>query len=186
MNTIQRILIGGGVRCGKSAFAVARARQLGQRRTFIATAQALDDEMRQRIAEHRVARGADFATIEEPIELAAVLRRLTAVDTVVVDCLTLWLSNLLLCGESEGRILARVDELGTVFERVPFHAILVTNEVGMGVHPEHALGRSFRDVAGRAHVRLARSANEIYFAALGVMLRLRPSPVVVVPLAHAS
>ncbi len=172
-----RILIGGGVRCGKSAFALRVARRLGTRRVFVATAQGLDEEMRGRIAQHRQDRGTDFATIEEPLELPSVVERVTDADVVVVDCVTLWLSNLLLRGDDEAAILQHVDRLVDAVQAARFHFVAVTNEVGMGVHPEHPLGRAFRDVAGRTHQRLAVCANEIYFAALGVMLRLRPLPV---------
>lgn len=176
------IVVGGGVRSGKSAFAVARARQVGARRVFVATARALDDEMHARIAQHQVERGADFTTIEEPIRVVGALAALADVDVAVVDCVTVWLSNLMLRGDDEPAILAQVDELVALLRRLPFTSILVTNEVGMGVHPETALGRMFRDVTGRAHQRLARCADEIYFAALGVLLRLRPGPVEVQPI----
>ncbi len=98
------ILIGGGVRSGKSAFALSLARTLGTRRAFVATAQGLDDEMRARIAAHARERGADFATIEAPLHLPAALRELDGMDVVVVDCLTIWLSNLLLRGDDSDRI----------------------------------------------------------------------------------
>ncbi|HXQ24757.1 MAG TPA: bifunctional adenosylcobinamide kinase/adenosylcobinamide-phosphate guanylyltransferase [Candidatus Acidoferrales bacterium] len=177
----KRILIGGGVRSGKSAFALARARQLGARRAFVATARGVDDDMRARIARHQQERGADFTTIEEPIALAHVLAGLAETEVVVVDCVTLWLANLLLRGDDESTILRHVDALVEVLRAPRFDVILVTNEVGMGVHPEQALGRAFRDVAGRAHQRLARGADEIYFAVLGMMLRLRPGPVKIEP-----
>jgi adenosylcobinamide kinase/adenosylcobinamide-phosphate guanylyltransferase len=180
MTASKRILIGGGVRSGKSAFALALARQLGRRRAFVATAQGLDDEMRARVARQQAERGGDFRTIEEPVDLPAVLGRLHDVDVTVVDCVTLWLSNLLVRGDDEAAILARVDELVATLAQVRFHVVVVTNEVGMGVHPETAVGRLFRDVAGRAHQRLARCADEIYFAALGVMIRLAPEPIGVV------
>ena len=177
----KRILIGGSVRSGKSALALRLARRLGLRRVFVATAQGLDEEMRRRIAQHRQDRGTDFATIEEPLELPSVVERVTDADVVVVDCVTLWLSNLLLRGDDEAAILKRVDRLVDVVQAARFHFVAVTNEVGMGVHPEHAVGRAFRDVAGRTHQRLAVCANEIYFAALGVMLRLRPPPLTSAP-----
>ena len=173
----KRILIGGGVRSGKSAFALRLARRLGRRRVFLATAQGLDDEMRRRIARHQHDRGPDFATIEAPFELPSVLEHLADADVVVVDCVTLWLSNLLVRGDDEAAIVKHVERLVDVLRAPHFHFVAVTNEVGMGVHPEHALGRIFRDVTGRAHQRLAECADEIYFAALGVMLRLRPPPV---------
>ncbi len=171
------ILVGGGVRSGKSAFAVALARRLGERRVFVATARPYDDEMRERIARHRAERGEAFQGVEEPVALAAALRRVGPADVVVVDCLTLWLSNLLIDGLEPARVEERIEELAGVLAERRFHAVLVTNEVGMGVHPETALGRLFRDLAGRAHQRLARCADEIHFAVLGVVLRLRPGPV---------
>ena len=173
------IVIGGGVRSGKSSFALARARALGARRGFIATAQAFDAEMAARIANHVRTRGADFQTSEEPFALAERLAALRELDVVVVDCLTLWLSNLLLRDEPADRIAARVDELARVVERAPFDTIIVTNEVGMGVVPDSPLGREFRDVTGAAHQRLAAVASELYLAALGVIVRLRPEPIAV-------
>ncbi|HUI28098.1 MAG TPA: bifunctional adenosylcobinamide kinase/adenosylcobinamide-phosphate guanylyltransferase [Candidatus Kryptonia bacterium] len=172
------VLIGGGVRSGKSAFALSLARRIGPRRVLIATAQALDAEMGERIARHRIERGEGFDTIEAPLDLAETLRGVRDADVAVVDCLTLWMSNLLLRGDAEPAILAQVDELVATLVAARFTSILVTNEVGMGVHPETALGRAFRDVVGRAHQRLARDAGAIYFAALGVLLRLRPAPVI--------
>ncbi|WP_394835058.1 bifunctional adenosylcobinamide kinase/adenosylcobinamide-phosphate guanylyltransferase [Pendulispora rubella] len=174
-------LIGGGARSGKSAFALRRALQRGPERIFIATAQAFDDEMRARIDRHIAERGSDFTTLEAPHDLDEVMRRLalppTRPDVVVVDCLTLWLSNLLLADLPHEAIERRVDALAEVLASAPFHTWLVTNEVGMGLVPETPLGRAFRDISGRAHQRLARSASEVYLAALGMVLRLRPGPV---------
>jgi adenosylcobinamide kinase/adenosylcobinamide-phosphate guanylyltransferase len=170
-------LVGGGARSGKSAFALARAQALGRRRAFIATAQALDDEMRTRIARHVKERGAAFSTIEVPFDLPRALAGLRDCDVAVIDCLTLWLSNLLMRGDGEDRVAGDVEVLAGVLTEAPFHVVLVTNEVGMGVVPESALGRTFRDVAGRAHQRLAAVAHELYFAAMGCIVRLRPGPV---------
>jgi adenosylcobinamide kinase/adenosylcobinamide-phosphate guanylyltransferase len=172
------ILVGGGARSGKSAFALARAAELGARRAFIATAQAFDDEMRARIAAHVHERGALFETYEVPHALPEALAEIDA-DVVVVDCLTLWLSNLLLQERTSDQIAAEVERLATVLERRRAHVVLVTNEVGMGIVPDNALARTFRDVAGRAHQRLAAMADEIHFAALGVLLRLHPEPLTV-------
>jgi adenosylcobinamide kinase / adenosylcobinamide-phosphate guanylyltransferase len=170
------MLVGGGVRCGKSAFALGLARPLGPRRAFIATAQPFDDEMRVRIAAHRSERRDEFETIEEPLALPERLLQLQA-DVVVVDCLTLWLSNLLLRDASDLEIDAQVAELARVLALRRYHSVLVTNEVGMGLVPESALGRRFRDASGRAHQRLAALSDEIYFGVLGGLLRLRPEPV---------
>jgi adenosylcobinamide kinase/adenosylcobinamide-phosphate guanylyltransferase len=171
------VLIGGGVRSGKSAFALQRARALGEKRVFVATAQPLDDEMRVRIARHTQERGEAFRTVEAPLALTETLTALSGVDVAVVDCLTLWLSNLLVDGNDEQRVLAKVDALVSAVQRLSFAVVLVTNEVGMGIVPESALGRCFRDVAGRAHQLIARHAGEIYFAAMGCIVRLRPGPV---------
>jgi len=170
------VLVGGGVRSGKSAFALSLARRLGSRRVFLATAEPLDVEMEHRVQRHRAERGDGFVTVEEPREVCRAIRDLGTIDVLVVDCLTLWLANLLLAGAGEAEVLGRVDELAAMLAGAPYHTVAVTNEVGMGVVPETALGRVFRDVCGRAHQRLARDASEIYFAALGVMLRLRPEP----------
>jgi adenosylcobinamide kinase/adenosylcobinamide-phosphate guanylyltransferase len=173
------IVVGGGVRSGKSAFALSRARALGGRLGFVATAQAFDGEMTARIAEHVRTRGPDFHTIEEPLAVPERLAALRDLDAVVLDCLTLWLSNLMLRDEPPARIAARVDDLIGALAGAPFHTIIVTNEVGMGVVPESALGRAFRDIAGSAHQRLAAVADELYLAALGVIVRLRPDPIAV-------
>jgi adenosylcobinamide kinase / adenosylcobinamide-phosphate guanylyltransferase len=173
-------LVGGGARSGKSSHALALARRLGARRVFVATARAYDDDMRARIARHVADRGQDFRTIEEPVALPERLDALagpTGPDVVVVDCLTLWLSNLLLDGATPEAIEARVEDLARTVRGAPFHVVLVTNEVGMGVHPESQLGRVFRDLAGRAHQRLARAADEVHLAVLGVVLRIHPGPV---------
>jgi adenosylcobinamide kinase/adenosylcobinamide-phosphate guanylyltransferase len=173
----RNVLVGGGARSGKSAFALSYARRLGERRVFLATGEALDDEMSARIRRHRAERGGAFLTVEEPRDLPGALARLEDADVVVVDCLTLWLSNLLVAGTAADEVRARIDDLAEVLARRRFNALLVTNEVGMGIVPETALGRLFRDLAGWAHQRLAAAADEIYLAALGVVLRLHPAPV---------
>lgn len=180
MSAPQRILVGGGVRSGKSAFALRRARALGETRVFIATAQAFDGEMKERIAAHQEERGDTFTTVECPLALPETLASVHNADVVLVDCLTLWLSNMLLANMGESRITERVRALEETLRAAAFHSIVVTNEVGMGVVPESALGRLFRDVSGRTHQVLARGATEVYLAALGMVLRLRPGPVEVI------
>jgi adenosylcobinamide kinase/adenosylcobinamide-phosphate guanylyltransferase len=170
-------LIGGGARSGKSAFALRLARAMGRRRAFIATAQAFDDEMRDRIARHVEERGDAFRTLEAPLDLPGAIDALRDVDVAVVDCLTLWLSNLLLRGDDDVRVAGAVDALGRALSRAAFPVVVVTNEVGMGIVPETPLGRRFRDVAGRAHQRLAAGADAVYVAMMGCIVRLRPAPV---------
>jgi adenosylcobinamide kinase/adenosylcobinamide-phosphate guanylyltransferase len=172
------ILIGGGVRTGKSALALSRARALGERRVFIATAQAFDPEMHARIDAHKAERGASFTTIEAPFALVEALEEAARLgDVVVIDCLTFWISNLLMRGESQARVLEQLEGFARALEARALHVVIVTNEVGMGVVPESALGRAFRDVMGRAHQQIAAISDEVFFSALGLMLRLKPEPV---------
>ena len=170
------IVVGGGVRSGKSAFAVDLGHRLGARRAFVATATESDEEMRARIARHRCDRQGAFDTIEEPVALVEALARLRDYDVVVVDCLTLWLSNRLIRGEVVDEILQEVDRLVAVLQERRFHAVLVTNEVGMSVHPPTPLGRAFVELSGFAHQRVARAADEIYLAILGKVLKIAPTP----------
>ncbi|HXX67460.1 MAG TPA: bifunctional adenosylcobinamide kinase/adenosylcobinamide-phosphate guanylyltransferase [Polyangiaceae bacterium] len=129
-------LVGGGVRSGKSRFALDLARSRSGRRAFVATAEPFDDEMRSRIDRHVVERGGDFFTIEAGYALEDAIGALRGnADVVVVDCLTLWISNLLVSGLEGPRIEARVSDLARLLEEGPFSSIVVTNEVGMGIVP---------------------------------------------------
>jgi adenosylcobinamide kinase/adenosylcobinamide-phosphate guanylyltransferase len=171
------VVVGGGARSGKSRFALSRAQALGSRRLFIATAERSDDEMRDRIARHRAERGDGFDTLEEPRALAEALAADRDHDVIVIDCLTIWISNLLVDGAAAEAVEERVRGLLAALARRRSHVVIVSNEVGMGLVPETPLGRVFRDVTGQAHQRLAAAADEIYLAAMGVVLRLRPAPV---------
>ena len=156
------VLVGGGSRSGKSRWALDRARKRGGRLVFIATAEALDEEMMARIAKHRAERDSAFHTIEEPLELARALRSAEA-DVIVVDCLTLWLANGQ--GDVEGTIAAAKEHSGEV--------IFVTNEVGCGIVPDNAMAREFRDRAGFVNQRFAEAADEVYFMVFGQALRIK-------------
>jgi adenosylcobinamide kinase/adenosylcobinamide-phosphate guanylyltransferase len=174
------ILIGGGASSGKTAFALGRAKEIEGRRVYLATAEARDEEMSARIRRHRAERGSEFETIEEPVEVARVLGENGEAGVVLLDCLTLWITNLLLQSDSPGPVSERIEELIATVESLPTTLIVVTNEVGLGIVPESALARTFRECTGRAHQRLAAAADEIYLSALGTMLRLRPEPLGVV------
>jgi adenosylcobinamide kinase/adenosylcobinamide-phosphate guanylyltransferase len=178
----RMILVGGGARSGKSGFALGYARRLAApgplRALFVATGQAFDDEMRARIDLHRSERGADIETSEEPLHLAAALAAADPARVVLVDCLTLWLSNLLLADTPEADILHQVEEVAAVSAGRSGPTLLVTNEVGLGLVPETPLGRRFRDLAGATHQRLAAVAAEVYAAIMGMVLRIHPMPVV--------
>jgi len=164
------ILVGGGARSGKSRYALELARARGKRLAFLATAEARDLEMEARVAKHRAERGAEFSTIEEPLEIADALRGCEA-DAVVVDCLTLWLSNLML---ALGRdVDAETERLMETARASTAALILVTNEVGCGIVPETALGRDFRDRAGVLNQRVAAVADEVYWMVFGIATRVK-------------
>jgi adenosylcobinamide kinase/adenosylcobinamide-phosphate guanylyltransferase len=167
-------LITGGCRSGKSTHAVTIASVApAPRKFFIATAEALDDEMRMRIAHHRRSRPAEFQTIEEPQKLNAALISLRGrADTVVIDCLTLWISNLLR-EHSDEAILAEADALAGILTQAPFSTIVVTDEVGWGIVPDNPVARRFRDLLGWANQKIARAADEVLLMAAGHPLRLK-------------
>ncbi|MFN0167288.1 MAG: bifunctional adenosylcobinamide kinase/adenosylcobinamide-phosphate guanylyltransferase [Bryobacteraceae bacterium] len=167
------ILIGGGSRSGKSRYALEVARTRGPRLAFIATAQAFDDEMRQRIDRHRSERGTEFTTIEEPLTIARAISEAAArFDTILVDCLTLWLSNLMLAGGFDVAAES-LQLLEAVRQADPATVILVTNEVGCGIVPDNALAREFRDAAGRLNQQAAEQAAEVYWMVFGIPMRVR-------------
>jgi adenosylcobinamide kinase/adenosylcobinamide-phosphate guanylyltransferase len=181
------IVIGGGVRSGKSRLALGMARRLGKRRAFVATAQALDDEMKARIRRHVEEREGLFETHEIPVDVPSALGRLyETTDVILVDCLTLWISNLLMNGATQSDMIAAFDRLANVLRRRSIPVILVTNEVGMGIVPETPLGRRFRDDVGTLHQILATLADELYVGVMGAVLRLRPAPIELAPTGGSS
>jgi adenosylcobinamide kinase/adenosylcobinamide-phosphate guanylyltransferase len=170
------ILVTGGARSGKSRYAEQRARQLADRRVYVATAEAKDDEMRERIAAHQKRRGIEWTTVEEPVELAATLMAQRGrTDCALVDCLTLWLSNLLL-GRDGKYAEEKCAELVQTLTRLDFHVVLVTNEVGWGIVPDNPLGRRFRDLAGWANQTAAAAANEVVLTVAGVAMIVKREP----------
>lgn len=172
----ELVLILGGVRSGKSSFAQRLAKQSGGNVLFLATAQAGDAEMAERIARHKASRPASWRTIEEPLELASALdREAVSVSVVIVDCLTLWLNNLLgqEDGASEAHVLGQVGRLLEVYDRGAASYILVSGEVGLGLVPPYPLGRSFRDMLGRVNQKLARRADKVFLMVAGIPLDLK-------------
>ena len=176
------ILILGGARAGKSAQAVELAKQCerasGKGVSLVATAQALDKDMSVRIARHRSERPSHWRTIEEPYQLDEALRRTDEADVVIVDCLTLFVSNWLLKEADEQRCERSVRQITRDFLRVAQlrqqTIICVSNEVGLGVVPETRLGRIFRDVLGRVNQDFSATVDEVYLLVAGLKWQLKP------------
>lgn len=169
----------GGIRAGKSRHAQALA-QRGDRVLYAATAEAGDEEMAARIAAHRAERPRDWATLEEPIDVVEALEpRLDTYDTVLLDCLTLWVSNLLLQDPDDGEVQAKIQtqarRLIDLYEQSNSAWIVVSNEVGLGVIPATRLGRDYADALGRVNQQFAAAADEVIvmFAGLPVNLKTR-------------
>ena len=167
------VVLLGGARSGKSTLAVELAASAGAPVTFIATGEALDDEMAARIAAHRAERPADWATIEEPLELGRALDMVDAVDTCVVDCLTLWVSNRLVQGDDPSALTDAAAACAAQAAARPGLTVAVSNEVGLGIVPDNALARTFRDLAGSAHQRLAEICEEVHFVIAGLPMTLK-------------
>jgi adenosylcobinamide kinase/adenosylcobinamide-phosphate guanylyltransferase len=181
-------LITGGARSGKSAHALKLARAHSgsgaARRVFIATALPTDLEMEARIAHHKEARGADFETIEEPLHLAGAVKSLAGrADVVVIDCLTLWVSNLMeahgmgdlaaIPAHKVGLILAAAGELAGVLRAANIDSIVVTGEVGAGIVPENPIARQFRDLLGWTTQKTAEAADEVLLMVAGYPVRAK-------------
>jgi len=165
-------LILGGARSGKSARALALAAEAPH--VFIATAEALDGEMAARIARHKAERGPDWGLVEAPLDMAAAIRAGAGEGvTLLVDCLTLWLSNLM---HHERDVDAETVALLAALGAVPGRVVLVSNEIGMGLVPMNALERAFRDAQGRLNQRVAAAADHVEFVAAGLPLTLKGSP----------
>lgn len=173
------IFITGGARSGKSSFAEGRAREFGAPLGYLATAQTLDGEMTERVRRHRERRGTEWHTIEEPLHLPQELARCDGrYGVILVDCVTLWLSNLLFSYENEAEdaetlIHGNLQRLKQTVRDMTTPVILVSNEVGMGIVPENRLARQFRDIAGMANQTLAAAADEVHAVISGIPLRLK-------------
>lgn len=180
----------GGARSGKSAFAEGLARKYNGV-VYIATAEAKDDEMRERIRTHRARRPSNWKTIEYPYHVDRVVSGLNGtVDLVFIDCITLYITNMLLSDETDNSaactktqtlnshqrqqaILSEIHKLGQVCRESGSDVILISNEVGLSIVPDNALSREFRDIAGYANQILADEANEVYFMVAGIAQRIK-------------
>lgn len=190
----QLTLVTGGARSGKSRFAELLAAQPGLPVTYLATAQILDEEMAVRVEKHRLSRPAHWSLIEEPYEPALALSSLEAQEksVILLDCITLWLSNLVLKfwpadpdsqdpptkqfrEDMEANILAKVRDLAKAAKKLEAPVILVSNEVGQGIVPEHSISRFYRDLAGKSNQILANEAEEVYLVVAGYPLEIKKS-----------
>jgi adenosylcobinamide kinase/adenosylcobinamide-phosphate guanylyltransferase len=166
--------ITGGARSGKSAFAEGLAKGRGAKRAYLATAQALDPEMVARIEHHRRRRGDAWETFEEPLAVAELVRKLKGrYEVLLLDCLTLWLSNIMARTGRDGDIHAGVGDLCAALREFNGSAIVVSNEVGLGIVPDNPLARRFRDLAGFANQRIAQAADEAYLLTAGIPMKLK-------------
>ena len=190
MNT-KLIFVTGGARSGKSSFALEMANSITTlqsppwqggderrgRKCYLATAQALDSEMEERIAKHKAERGPDWDSIEEPLRVAEKIEEVKGrYDVVLFDCLTLWVSNLMHKSRESGVGSQEIEEIGqlvTVCKKSGTTVIVVSNEVGLGIVPNNALSRRFRDLAGTANQLFAKAADEAYFVVSGIPMRLK-------------
>ncbi|HYW05593.1 MAG TPA: bifunctional adenosylcobinamide kinase/adenosylcobinamide-phosphate guanylyltransferase [Longimicrobium sp.] len=172
------ILVTGGARSGKSSYAEARAAELGTDVTYVATAEALDDEMARRIARHRAERPAAWPTVESPRAAGNAVRAATTA-VVLVDCMTVLASNALFAAEAGGEeavgaeVLAEATALRDAALAHDGWTVVVTNEVGLGVHPPTSLGRWYRDALGRANALLAAAADEVVLMVSGIPVRIK-------------
>lgn len=169
------VFVTGGARSGKSSFALQYAERFANR-VFLATAEPFDAEMQDRILKHRTERGEGFITVEEPLYLDRALSNLpSGTEAVLVDCLTVWTGNLMHHFESnaDNGIEPRVNALLDILRNPPCTLILVSNEVGMGIVPDNALSRRFRDIAGTLNQKVAAIATEAWLLCSGLPLRLK-------------
>ena len=167
----RSVFILGGARSGKSRFAEELAATAGGSLHYLATGRGWDDEMRERITHHQERRGGEWTTHEAPVDIATLLGRLDAPENVIlIDCLTLWLTNLMM---ENADIEAAFTAVEAAIISAQAKLIFVSNEVGLGIVPENRMAREFRDHAGRLHQRVAAIVDEVYLVAAGLPLRMK-------------
>ncbi|MFC1524104.1 bifunctional adenosylcobinamide kinase/adenosylcobinamide-phosphate guanylyltransferase [Thermodesulfobacteriota bacterium] len=167
---VTRVLVLGGCRSGKSKYSEQWAREGFDRKVLIATLDiGTDEEMRRRVQLHRQSRGAGWVTVEQPVDVAgAVMAHQQDTDVILIDCLTLWITNLMLQNMSDEEIEHEVEQLVTVVGSSQSSVVLVANEVGLGIVPESAMGRRFRDLAGWTNQQFGAMCDQVVFMAAGI------------------
>ncbi|OGH98834.1 MAG: bifunctional adenosylcobinamide kinase/adenosylcobinamide-phosphate guanylyltransferase [Candidatus Melainabacteria bacterium GWF2_32_7] len=165
----------GGTRSGKSSYTVKIVEKLSERVAYVATCVPYDDEMHERVRLHKQERPSTWITIEEPVNLVPKLKEIDSqVDVIILDCLTLFVTNLLMDSNlEEEAIKARIHEAMSALQEVKYDSFIVSNEVGLGIVPDTPLGRKFRDVAGRANQIVGEYADEMFFVVSGVPMRIK-------------
>ncbi len=168
----------GGARSGKSGYALELGSNIPGRKGFIATAEAFDEEMKERITLHQKTRSSEWAseweTIEEPVDIAKRLLEIAGLyDVVIVDCLTLWLSNMLCREEDSEHIKTEIGHLTSVLREITCKVIIVSNEVGLGIVPENRMARLFRDLGGWMNQKVASASDEVYLVTCGIPMKIK-------------
>ncbi|MCK9602870.1 MAG: bifunctional adenosylcobinamide kinase/adenosylcobinamide-phosphate guanylyltransferase [Candidatus Omnitrophica bacterium] len=164
----------GGARSGKSSFALKTALRCRGKTAFIATCQPLDPEMKKRIARHQRSRPKHWQTFEEPRDIGSLLKKIGAgFDTIVIDCLTLLISNLMMDNQDEKTIEKKFKDVLNTLDKIKAQTIIVSNEVGLGIVPANKLGREFRDIAGRINQMLAAKADNVFFLISGIPWKIK-------------
>ncbi len=168
------IFITGGCRSGKSRYALQFANQHFSKKLFLATCEVLDEEMAQRVENHKKARGPEWQTIEEPIEIANKITKYgNDAGVILIDCLTLWLYNLLMRWDNDLRMIEETEKLINVIKQSQTSFILVSNEVGMGIVPSDPLSRRYRDLLGTMNQRVAEALDTVIFMVSGIPIFLK-------------
>ena len=167
------IYLTGGARSGKSSFALQCA-DTYDRKAFLATAEAFDEEMQRRILKHKEERGDGYYTIEEPLHIDRAISAMPGdIDVVIVDCLTVWAGNLMHAFDSDEVIMSYLERFMTVLKEPPCNVILVSNEVGMGIVPDNAMARKFRDITGIINQKTAAAATHAWLLCSGIPMKLK-------------
>lgn len=168
------IFILGGARSGKSAYALRVAGETAKRVAFIATCQPKDCEMKKRITLHKNSRPCHWKTFEEPQDPVLLLKKIgSKFDYIVIDCLTLMVSNLMLKGLKEAVIERKINKLLDVLNKIKAQSVIVSNDVGLGIVPENKLARDFRDITGRVNQLVAKESDEVFFLVSGIPWRIK-------------
>lgn len=176
MPELEKILVLGGCRSGKSSHALQLAESMGPRRIFAATCVPHDKEMQRRVDLHRRERGDSWTTREVPLDLAGTIRKTcSSADVVLVDCLTLWLSNMLMESDDEARIKESIRDLAEAVRSAACGVILVSNEVGAGIVPENRLARHYRDLAGWTNQAMAAACDRVIWTVAGIPVTIKTS-----------